>query len=259
MTIRTRRLVADHETPGPIACRSCELNEVCRLCGLIALEGNRARQPIGALRNVAAGAALFRAGAPAHSLYAIRQGLLKAVSVTADGDERVLAVHTPGEVLGLEAFSLGSYAHDAIAVQPAVCCELPLPLLGDRGARVHELGAALVRLLSRAVAPRPDLARGSARQRVTAFLLDLAARLEERGFDGRRFALGLSRQELSNLLDTRIETVSRTIQRLHRERAIQVCGGSVQLLALSAGDRSVDPDQHEGTAGAVSSRDATAR
>ena len=94
---------------------SCELNEICRLSGLIAFEGGRSRHPTGALRKVRAGAALFRTGSPAHALYAIRQGMLKTVRVSADGEEQIIALNTPGEVLGLEAFSAGTYASDAIA------------------------------------------------------------------------------------------------------------------------------------------------
>lgn len=200
----------------------------------MALEGGRARQPTGSLRTVPAGARLYRAGAPAHALYAIRQGMLKSVRVSEDGDEQVLALHTPGEALGLEAFASGVYACDVVALQPVVCCELPLPPLGDQNTRVRELSVAIVRLLSRAVAPRPHLERGSARERVKAFLLDLAHRLERRGLDGRQFALGLSRQELASLLDARIETVSRTMQQLNREHAIRVRRGSVRLLSLGA-------------------------
>jgi CRP/FNR family transcriptional regulator, anaerobic regulatory protein len=233
MSVRTSRS-ARRDAIGPIACRSCDLNEICRLSGLIAFDGGRGRQPTGALRAVRAGAPLFRAGAPAHSLYAVRQGMLKTVCVSADGDEHILALNTPGDVLGLEAFSTGTYASDAIALQPVVCCELPLRLFGEHGMRVGELAAALVRLLSRAVAPRFNPARGSIRQRLTNFLLDLGARLEDRGLDGRQFALGLSRQEIADLLDTRIETVSRMMQQLNREQAIRVRGSRVSLLALTA-------------------------
>ncbi len=229
-----RQLVTHCDPPGPIACRSCDLNEVCRLCGLIAFENARTRHSAGAMRTVPAGTALFRAGDPANSLFAIRQGMLKSVHVNVEGDERVLAIHIPGDVLGQEAFGLGRYSFDAIALQPVVCCELSLPFLGHQGMRSQELGMALVRLLSRAAVPQLHPERGSARERVTAFLLDLAQRLQRRGFDGRRFSLGLSRQELADLLDTRLETVSRTVQRLHRERAIRINGASVQMLSLAA-------------------------
>ena len=240
MSTSRRRLPLDGAAAGPIACRSCDLNEVCRLGGLIAFENGAARQSSGALRTVEPGAAVFRAGSPAHSIYAVRQGMVKTVRVTADGDEAVLDVHTPGEVLGLEGFGTGTYSSDAIALGRVVCCELPLPMLGEQSARVRQLGAALVRLLSLAATPRVPPARGPVRQRVTTFLLDLAQRLSQRGLDSHRFSLGLSRQELANLLDARIETISRQIQGLHRERAIHLQGNLVTLLAL-ASKPSTDP------------------
>lgn len=221
---------------GPIACRFCDLNEICRLAGLIAFEGGPRRHPTGALRSVRAGAPLFRAGTPAHSLYAVRQGMLKTVQLSAEGDERILALHMPGEVLGLDSFSAGVYASDAIALQPVVCCELPLPSLGEHSTRVRELGFALVHLLSRATAPRFNPTRGSVRQRVTTFLLDLATRLERRGLDGRHFTLALSRQEMANFLDMRIETISRMLQQLNREQVIRIRGSKVNLLTRSALD-----------------------
>lgn len=230
----TRSSPSDANSPGPVACSACDLNEVCRLSGLIALEGGLVRRTTGTLRAVRQGTHLYRNGARANSLYAVRQGLLKIVQVTADGDEHTLGVAAPGEVLGFEAFSHGTYATDAIALQPVVCCELPLSML-EQGARIRELATALLRLLSRATEPRLQQTRGSIRTRVTQFLLDLSWRLERRGLDGRQFALGLSRREIADLLDTRIETVSRMMQRLHRERAIHVRHNTVTLLELRRG------------------------
>jgi len=209
------------------------LHEICRLGGVLAFDSNRSRQSTGALRTVQAGAALFRAGDPAHTVYAVRQGLLKTVRVSAEGDEQILALHTPGEVLGLEAFGTSTYASDVIAVQSVVCCELPLRSIADQRIRVGGLDSALVRLCARALEPRPNFARGPMRQRVTNFLLDLGSRLDRRGLDGRQFALGMSRSEIANLLDARIETVSRMLQQLHREQAIRVRGGKVSLLSLA--------------------------
>jgi len=232
VSIRTSKSAAC-DGIGPVACRSCDLHEICRLSGLIAFDGGRVRQQNGRLRKARAGEALFRAGDPAHCVYAVRQGMLKTVHVNADGDEQILSLNTPGEVLGLETFSTGTFANDVIALQDVVCCELPLRQLDEHGTRFREFGAALVRLLSKAAAPRPHPARGSVRHRLTTFLLDLSARLEGRGLDGRQFALGLSRQEIAELLDTRIETISRMMQKLNREEAIRVRGSKVRILGLA--------------------------
>ena len=51
----------ERERVGPIACRACDLNAICRIAGLIAYEGGRPRQPTGALRAIRPGAALYRA------------------------------------------------------------------------------------------------------------------------------------------------------------------------------------------------------
>jgi CRP/FNR family transcriptional regulator len=206
------------------------LHDICRLGGLIAFATGRSRQSTGTLRTVHEGEVLFRAGEPAHRLYAVRQGLLKTVHLDADGEEQILAINVPGEVLGLEALSMGTYACDVIAVQPVVCCELPLALVRERGARMRDFDSALVKLLARSIVPGPRLTRGPIRQRVTRFLFDLGSRLASRGLDGRQFTLGVSRQEIANLLDTRIETVSRTLQNLNRERAIRIHGRQVNLL-----------------------------
>lgn len=219
---------------GPIACRACDLNAICRITGLLAYEGGRPRQPTGALRALRPGASLFRAGAPAHALFAIRQGTVKLTQVTPEGDERIVSFHTPGEVLGLEAFALGAYVCDATALDAVQCCELPLPLFSERGVQTAELANAVVQLLSRAAAVRPSLARGSARERVVNFLLDISRRLAERGLDAAQLKLSMSRLEIANLLDTRIETVSRTLQQLNRERAIHVRGDRVRLLTLGS-------------------------
>src|SRR5436190_802106 len=118
--------------PTPCGCdeRTCQrpiLRSACRH------QPRNARVAFGVQAGaVRAGSTLFQSGAPAGSLYAIRKGMFKTV----DADGRVLALHIPGEVLGKEAFSTDTYACNAVALQSSVCCELPVPLLGEYGARV---------------------------------------------------------------------------------------------------------------------------
>jgi CRP/FNR family transcriptional regulator, anaerobic regulatory protein len=218
---------------GPVACSNCDLNAICRLTGrLIAFESGRHWRAAGAMRSLRSGATLYSAGSPATTLFAIRSGMIKRVEITIDGEERVVSFHTPGEVLGLEAFGSGTYDGDAIALGPVQCCELPIPALADESPRTAALATQFVQLLGRTSALRPSFARGTARQRVTSFLLDLAHRMRARGFNDRELHLRMSRLEIANLLDTRIETVSRTLQQLHRERAISVSGSRVTIREL---------------------------
>jgi CRP/FNR family transcriptional regulator len=195
----------------------------------------RERPAAGAFRMLDAGTALFRPGDAATSLFAVRQGMIKTVHLSEDGHERIIAFHVPGEVFGLDAFSSDSHRCEAVAVEHSVCCELPLPARAERP-QVQGLLPAVVALLGRAAAPKLPLARGSARERVTRFLRDLAERLRRHGLDGERLRLSMSRSDIANFLDTRIETVSRTLQQLHRMNAICVHGSTVDIIDLPASD-----------------------
>jgi CRP/FNR family transcriptional regulator len=135
-------------------------------------------------------------------------------------------------VLGTEAFGKRIYVHDVVAVQPVAYCKLPLSLLSTQYARVNELAIALINMLSRASVRRAPPVRGTIHQRVAALILELSRRFEQSGADGRRFSLGMTRQEIASLLGTRIETVSRTLQKMHREKEIEVAGQQVTLLSL---------------------------
>lgn len=218
---------------GPVSCRSCDLYEICRRCDRIAIEEERGLRRTGALRTVRAGARLYRAGTPAHSIFAVRQGMVKTVRVDPDGEERIVAISLPGDVLGVEAFGEHLYALDAVALQTTVCCELPLSVLSERCARAHELASAIITLLSRETVDQTTFTRGSISERIIALILDLSRRRERRGLDGRRFALGMTRQEIANLLDTRIETVSRTLQRMSRDGQFDLSGQWLELRAAA--------------------------
>lgn len=218
--------------PRPIACRDCDLNELCRLAVLIAHRDGRERPAAGSFRMIDCGKSLFRCGDPATSLFAVRQGSIKIVHLTEDGHERVVGFHVPGEVFGLEAFSTDRYRCDAIALEHSVICELPLPQRAE-SLRVQGLLSAMVDLLGIAVVPPVPVARGSARGRVARFLQDHSERLRRRGLNGQRMRLSMSRSDIANYLDTRVETVSRILQQLHREKAIRVQGSTVELIDLS--------------------------
>lgn len=218
---------------GPIACRYCDLQEICRLCGIVAGGEESARQRTGSTRRtLQVGDRLFHTGDPAHSIFAVRRGMLKTVDIGQEGEEHIVAIHTPGDVLGMEAFGNRVYARDAVAMQPVSFCKLPLSLLSAQYVRARELGMALINLLSRLSVQPIASVRGSSRERVAGLILELSRRFEQRGLDGRSFSLGMTRQDMASLLDTRIETVSRTIQKMHRAKEIEVTGQQVTLLSL---------------------------
>ena len=166
---------------------------------------------------------LFRAGQPRHSLFLIHAGFFKASVNSADGREKITGFRMRGDLLGIDALDMDTYACDAIALDVCEVWELPVALLRER---LPEFQERLTSLLASEI--RRDwgwmLALGtlSAEQRVIAFLLDFAARLERLGFSPRSLMLHMTRAELGNFLSLQLETVTRALSRLQAKGLIAV-------------------------------------
>lgn len=217
---------------GPVACGACDLSELCSARKPVAGNSGSPDRRGRWARAFTAKAYVLRAGRPAHTVYAVRHGVLKTVRVTPAGDERVVAFHLPGDILGLDALATGRYGGDVIALTPCALCELPVPRLHRWLDDTPRLARSMLQLVSRLAtegANGCDYIRGPVRQRVTGFLNDLSARLERRGYDGRRFLLRMTRKDMASYLDTRLETISRIMHQLHAEGRAHIVGRRIQL------------------------------
>jgi CRP/FNR family transcriptional regulator len=211
--------------PGPVACQSCDLQEICGI-----IDRARDRLPESRLRPVRAGEVLYRAGAQADFIYAARKGVLKSVGNAGDGQACLLAVHVPGEALGTEALNAQAYSNDVIAITPVICCELPLAIFADHNLhRTPELNRALTQLRARLSAPLGDLSDGPLPRRVKAFFAALGYRLAVRGFDPDRFTLNVTREEIGSLFDRGLHSVGHALRRLEREGVIRIGRKHVSL------------------------------
>jgi CRP/FNR family transcriptional regulator len=61
-----------------------------------------------------------------------------------------------------------------------------------------------------------------AEARVAAFLLDLSRRFMRPGYSGSAFALRMTREEIGNYLDLKLETVSRIFSTLQKAGLLEV-------------------------------------
>lgn len=166
---------------------------------------------------------LFRAGQPRQSLFLVHAGFFKSSVVSEDGREKVTGFRMRGDLLGIDALDMPTYTCDAIALDVGEVWELPVAQLRKH---VPEFQERLTSLLASEI--RRDwswmLALGTltAEQRVIAFLLDLAARMERLGFSSRCLVLRMTRAELGNFLSLQLETVTRALSRLHAQGLIDV-------------------------------------
>lgn len=202
-------------------CASCAVNGACLFSTHLADDAAAVEALTRVRRRLRRKRPVYRCGEAFHAIYAVRSGSFKTVALGRSGSEKVVGLHLPGEVMGLEEIGAGSHGYEATALEDSEVCVVPFPALSALAQRSPDLQLRLLRTLSNEIARDSGLLLllGSmdARQRIVSFLLNLSRRYERLGFSPRQFQVRLSRQEIGSYLGLTLETVSRTISKLQRE------------------------------------------
>lgn len=173
---------------------------------------------------------LFRAGQPCHSLFLVHAGFFKTCVLSEDGREKITGFHLRGDLLGIDSFDMPTYGCDAVALDTCEVWELPLAQIRTSAPELlHQVTATLAGEIRRDWRWMLILGTLNAEQRVVAFLLDLAARLEALGFSARHLLLRMTRAELGNFLALQLETVTRVLSRLAASGLIAVDGREIRI------------------------------
>lgn len=216
------------------SCGQCTLRELCLPAGIGAQDMAQLDRIVKHCRPVDSRQCLFSSGSESKALFVAREGSFKTVAYSEDGQEQVLGFHLPGELIGLDALGVGYHRCDAIALEPAGVCEVPLDALEDVALQVPGLQHQLLRIVARSTGLALDhmemLGRRQAKARVLLFLHGLAERYRVLGHPPQLIVLPMSREDIANYLGLVIETVSRSFTRLHEEGVIEVHGRHVRVL-----------------------------
>ena len=203
---------------GTADCRTCGIRDTVLFADLNEQDFDMIHAPIDKLE-LPPGEVLYAGGARAKGIFTLRRGMLKLVRVTADGRQRIVRVLRPGDVAGLEALGSGHYDCDAVALTEIAVCRLPLDVIHTLSASSPRLHLRLMQkwqeTLKNADDWLADLNFGSARQRVSNFILKMRHPEDE------RTVTLFARDDMGAMLDLQLETVSREVSRLVREAVLE--------------------------------------
>lgn len=186
---------------------------------------------IGAVVSYRRNTELFGENEPADYLYKVVSGGVRTYKILSDGRRQISAFYLPQDMFGLEF--AGEYSCSAEAISDAkvlVVNRKTLTALAGRDAEIaRELFVLTAHELQR-VHKRVLLLVKTAQERVASFLVEMA----ERGSAGNAIELPMSRQDIADYLGLTIETVSRTLTKLARKKALVITPDGVRLLNASA-------------------------
>lgn len=224
-----------------VSCTACSLRDMCLPGALDAGQRESFDQSMRRRKPLARDESLYVAGRPAHSVYAVRSGSLKACAVDSRGEEYVLGFFLPGEVLGLESLAGARYDHFVVALEPTLYCEIPGATLEHLMCQVTPLRRQFMSIVNDRMGQARQQSfiksRRDAHARLATLLLDLVERRARRGLSADRFRLSMDRRDIAKYLGLTVETVSRSFTRFHRERVLEVRGKQIERLDTTALER----------------------
>jgi CRP/FNR family transcriptional regulator/CRP/FNR family nitrogen fixation transcriptional regulator len=168
--------------------------------------------------NVRSGEEIFGEGEDAQFVYKLVTGSIRASKMLTDGQRHISCFHVPGDVFGLErtpAHRMGAEAIEDSQVLMFRRSQVERLIASDLNA-AHQMLGIFISKLDDAEAHMFRLGRQNALQRVAAFLVEIEERLGQRG----SLELPMTRRDIGDYLGLSIETVSRSISQLQRQRAL---------------------------------------
>ncbi|MCJ2016454.1 helix-turn-helix domain-containing protein [Methylobacterium sp. E-065] len=177
---------------------------------------------------------LFSQGEETTAVYNVTGGALRLSRLLPDGRRHVMGFALVGDFLGLVLTERQTVTAEALS--PVTVCRFDRRAFQDLMVRKphllqrlheragYELGLAQELMLL--------LARRGAEEKVASFLVALRGRYARIGLTSVTLELPMGRQDIADHLGLTIETVSRTLTRLDREKLILIVPGGVRLLDM---------------------------
>lgn len=221
-----------------VSCGDCRLSTICLPISVGIDDVDRIDSIVKRGRPLHKGDYLFRTGEPFSSVYAVRSGCLKTLTITDNGEEQVTGFFLPGEVMGLDGIGHSRHTNSAIALETAAVCEIPFTQMTELSLQLPSLQNHFFQLMSREITHEQQLvtllSKNTAEERVASLLLSISSRNQRRQLSGTRFRLSMSRADIGSFLGLTVETVSRVFSRLQKLRVIEVDKKEILIEDLQA-------------------------
>ena len=187
------------------------------------------------IRNAAKGELIFSQGTLASAFFAIISGKLKIFKMSPEGDEQILEIHGPGNLVAEAAiFDKEVYPAYCQAMETSVLVRIPkiefTAMIIDNPEIALRIMHAYSKRLRYFVSLVEDLSLRDIKTRLAKYILDNTIINNNR----RVCVLPISKKELASLLGTIPETLSRAFRSLKNKKIIREEDNLMEVLNISA-------------------------
>lgn len=217
-----------------IKCQNCSISELCIPFTLNDKELNTLDNIINRKSPIHKGDKIYTDGQELNCLFAIRSGTFKTFTINEQGEEQITGFHLAGDLLGFDAIADNEHKSFAQALETSMVCEIPYNSLDLLSNAIPKLKKQILRLMSNEIRSDQEmltlLNRKNAEQRVATFLVSLSDRHHARGLSSIEYRLTMTRSDIGNYIGLTVETISRLLNRFHKNGLIKVDGKLITIL-----------------------------
>jgi len=213
------------------SCLDCKVRAVS-VCAALDSDELRTLEALAQQTAFAPKETLFLQDHPVRAVFNVTHGLVRLNKLLPDGRRQIVGFALPGDFLGLAMAD--QYGVCADAVESVTACRFSRAafssLLDKKPHLLRRLHEFATRELSLAQDQMVILGRRTAEEKIASFLIGLRNRWARLNEASVTVHLPMGRQDIADFLGLTIETVSRTLTRFARERAILIVPDGVRLL-----------------------------
>lgn len=171
---------------------------------------------------------------PVDNIYLIKRGNIKLYKSQSDGRSQILKIDGTGGVLGFDSLFGNRYLATAEAITESVLCQIKADDFRILLEKEPAINLSLLKAVSKELERNENLlfslGTRTAKERLSYFLLNLYNSQCDCEENPKKINLVISRQEISEHLGMKQETVIRNLSKLKDERIIDIKGKEIIIL-----------------------------
>jgi len=167
-------------------------------------------------------------------IYLIKRGNIKLYKTQSDGRSQILKIDGTGGILGFDSLFSNRYLATAETITESVLCQIKAEDFRRILEKEPAINLSLLKAVSRELEKNENLlftiGTRTAKERLSYFLLNLYNSQCDCEENPKKINLLISRQEISEHLGMKQETVIRNLSQLKDERIIEIKGKEIIVL-----------------------------
>ena len=168
---------------------------------------------------------------PVEYIYLIKRGNIKLYKTQSDGRSQILRIDGTGGILGFDSLFNNTYLATAETIVESVLCQISAKDFRKLLEKEPDINLRLLKAVSKELEKNENLlftlGTRTAKERIAYFLLNLYNSQCDCDENPKKIHLLISRQEVSEHLGLKQETVIRSLSKLKEEKIIDIKGKEI--------------------------------